>query len=170
MSITSETKGGGFKLRSFWGAVLAISLILNAFVITHILGRTLFGPPSIERMRGDPIRAFLRDQPNLKEQLREQRAAARGQIRPIWDRIHKERGALHQMMGAETLDVASIEARQKMLRTQHQERRRLTDARMLAFVQGLSVEERQAFSAFLAERAAARRAYWLERRKREDAR
>lgn len=168
MSEASETRGGEFKLRSFWGVVLAVSLIANAFVLAHIGGRVIFGPPDHPGKGGNPIHAFLMERPELRPVYEEALGERSGGMREAWREISGEIQALNQLIGAESLDIEAIEAKQERLLELHDERRRIADARLRAFVEALSPDARRDFAAFLEERSRRRREFWRKRRKERE--
>lgn len=167
MSQASEkNKNGGLKLRSFWGVVLAVSLIANAFVIGHIATFAFLRPPHPPHGGGNPIESFLHGHPELREAYRSVRAERGQAMGAAWRGIRQQLDALHGEIGAEPLALEKIEATQARLRALHDQRQTIADARMRDFIAAIPPEARRDFAAYLAERWRMRRERWLKRDKK----
>lgn len=146
-----------------WAKILlAASLALNMLFLGLMGGRMLSG--EMREGRDDPPGAFLASLPEERaaevrayfKEMREQRRAARKERRGQWAKVR-------EAVTADPFDRAALEAAVEEIADSRDATRRARYARMVDFIESMSLEERKAFSDAMRER-------WKRRREQREKR
>ena len=147
-----SAKRPGFSLRRGWGMVLAISLLLNVFVLFAAFGHVMRdGEPP--RGRGEGVRGFVRHnedvQPIAKAVISERRKLRRQTGR----QIYQARLGVIEALSAEPFDIAKLREAQSRLIEIRAEMGAVRQEGVAQFVERLNADQRRRLAEHLRKRA-----------------
>ncbi len=132
--------------------LLALSLAVNAFIgaklLGHRLGPAIWGSSETHRHPRHAMRAFLRDSDDalrdrfraLRREAKARRAERRAELAPLWS-------VANAAIAADPFDAEKLAAAMAAVREKRVERHADRDARLIAFIGALPLDDRRRLAA-----------------------